>query len=153
MQENYMEWSDSFSVGVALIDEQHKELVNLTNDLYGVCDKGEVAAREMFYLAVKKAAAYVRYHFSTEEQIMERVEYPKLQEHKQEHASFAQEVLDNVKKLEEGKFIMPIQFVNFLRDWILTHIAVMDTDMGNFLKQLKKSGKLEKITVKLKKPF
>jgi hemerythrin len=147
---DFVEWEDRFSVGVALIDEQHKKLVDITNDLFRACQSGDEKAREFFRATTHTAVDYVKFHFSTEEQVMERIHYPGMAEHKSQHADFVKEVLANVKNFEEGRKFVPNQFVRFLRDWVLTHIAVTDTKLGAYLIQMKKSGQLKNLTMKVK---
>jgi len=126
------------------------ELVNLTNKLYRSCLKGRDHSKEVFMGVLRGAVDYVGYHFSTEEKIMERVNYPDIGAHKKEHADFVREVLKSVNEFSTGSTYNPLAFVKYLKDWVLTHIAVSDTAMGNYLVNLKKSGDLQNITLKVK---
>ena len=148
--QNFVEWDDRFSVGVPLIDSQHKQLLEMTNELYLACRYSSTSAKEQFKKTAHGAVVYVKYHFSTEEQIMEKTAYPEMGPHKKAHAEFVQKVLTDVASFEKGKQFIPYQFVRFLRDWILSHIAITDSKMGNFLLELQKTGKLGKITMKKK---
>ncbi|MCL2069810.1 MAG: bacteriohemerythrin [Treponema sp.] len=130
---NFVEWEDRFSIGVPLIDSQHKQLIAATNELYKACLSNDEYAREQFRTTVREAVAYVKHHFSTEEQIMEKVAFPGMAEHKKIHAEFALEVLRNVEEFEKGQKFVPNQFVRFLKDWVLSHIAVIDIYLGNFI--------------------
>jgi hemerythrin len=122
----------------------------MTNNLYSACQYSNETAKEEFKKTVHNAVKYVKYHFSTEEQIMEKVSFPEFQDHKKQHTDFTQEVLNEVKAFEEGKKFVPNQFVRFLRDWVLSHIAITDSKLGEFLVKLQKEGKLGKITMKKK---
>jgi hemerythrin len=133
MKENFITWEDRFSIGVPLIDSQHKQLIATTNDLYKACLFNDEYAKEQFRTTVRDAVAYVKHHFSTEEQIMEKVGFPGIAEHKKIHAEFALEVLRNVEEFEKGQKFVPNQFVRFLKDWVLSHIAVIDIYLGHFI--------------------
>ena len=148
---NIVVWQNSYSVGIKLIDDQHKELIKLTNKLFASCMANREHSRTVFLDTVSDAVDYVGYHFSTEEKVMERVNYPEYGQHKQEHADFAREVFTKVEEFNAGRVIAPISFVYFLRDWILHHIAVNDKKVGNYLLELRKSGELQKISVQVKK--
>ncbi|MCL1994314.1 MAG: bacteriohemerythrin [Spirochaetes bacterium] len=132
--EKFMVWKAQYSVGVQLIDEQHKELVKMTNILYEDCAKyGKDIAYASFKVTIKAAVEYVTKHFATEEQIMERIAYPDFAKHKAEHQEFVKQVLADIKKFEEGRAFVPNTFVHFLHDWILSHIAMTDKALGKYL--------------------
>jgi hemerythrin len=138
----FVKWEDKYSVGIPLIDEQHKELIRLTNELYQGCLTGDDAARDFFFSAVRGAMNYVKYHFSAEEKILENVKYPKLAEHRKQHEDFVLKMVEDVKSFQGGKKFVPNNFVRFLRDWILSHIAIADTEYAKYIMDLKKQGRL-----------
>ena len=70
-----MGWDDHYSVGIRYIDEQHKNLVSYTNRLYKACLKSEQEARTEFQKIIPRLVDYVKFHFSAEEQMMERVKF------------------------------------------------------------------------------
>jgi hemerythrin len=140
--EIFVEWEDRYSVGIPAIDRQHKELLNLTNELYNACQLGDKEAREHFRSVIHRAVEYVKFHFSAEEQIMERIKYPEIVEHKKQHESFVKTVLENVGEFENGKQFVPNAFVRFLKDWILTHIAMSDQKYHSYITELKHRGVL-----------
>jgi hemerythrin len=149
-EQNIFEWNNRFSVGISLIDDQHKKLVAMTNELYFACNYSTDFGKAQFEMTIHDAVAYVKYHFATEEKIMEKTSYPGLADHKKEHTEFIKQVLENVKAFQEGKSFVPNQFVRFLKDWILSHIAIIDSKLGVFLTELQKTGKLGAIAMKEK---
>jgi hemerythrin len=138
-----VEWDDRYLVGIPLIDDQHKELVNMTNTLYEGCLAGDEAARAYFMNAIHGTVDYVKYHFAAEEKILEHVKFPELAEHKREHESFVKQVFEEVKSFETGKKFVPNVFVRYLKDWILTHIAMKDKKYAAYIHNLKKQGILK----------
>ncbi|MFP3089423.1 bacteriohemerythrin [Treponema sp. TIM-1] len=138
-----VEWDDRYLIGIPLIDEQHKELIRLTNNLYESCLQGDEAARENFRIAIQGTVDYVKFHFGAEEQILKNVNYPEFTAHKKQHEEFVRQVLEEVKNFEEGKKFVPNIFVRFLRDWILTHIAMVDKKYAEYIINLKKNGGLK----------
>ena len=143
-------WQSSYSVGIKLVDEQHKELIKLTNKLFVSCMTGQERIRNIFLDTIHETVDYVGYHFGTEEKVMERVMYPGFRDHKQEHTNFVKEVFSKVEEFKTNKILTPITFVYYLRDWVLHHIAVCDRKMGEYLLLLRKNGDLQKITLKVK---
>ena len=144
-------WRPSYSVGIRLVDEQHKELINLTNKLFVNCLGGQERTRDTFLKVIHEAVDYVGYHFGTEEKVMGRVRYPDLPNHKRQHEAFVREVFSKVEDFNKKKLMAPLQFVYFLRDWVLDHIAVSDKKMGDYLLYLQRSGELQKITLRVRK--
>ena len=150
-EKHVVQWHGSYSVGMKLVDEQHMELIKLTNKLFANCLAGQQKIRATFIQTIREAVDYVGYHFSTEEKIMERVNYPGFAEHKKQHGDFVREVLTKVEEFNAGKPRAPLTFVYFLRDWVLHHIAVSDKKMGDYVLALSRSGELHKMTLKVKK--
>jgi hemerythrin len=138
-------WSPTFSVGVRLIDDQHKELLKLTNDLFNHCVGDEESERIFFKKIIEGAVDYVKIHFSTEEKIMLQTNFSGYAAHKREHDAFVLTVADQIKNFNEGKKFTLVAFTRFLKDWVLTHIAVSDKQYFEYFKQIasrKADGKL-----------
>jgi len=146
-----VQWQNSYSVGIKPIDEQHMELIRLTNKLFNSCMAGQQKTNNAFLDAVHEAVDYTGYHFGTEEKMMERIKYPDYARHKQEHADFVREVYIKVDEYKSGKMLAPLHFVYFLRDWVLHHIAVSDKKLGDYLLYLKHNGELQKMTLRIRK--
>jgi hemerythrin len=138
-----VEWDNKYSLGIPLIDDQHKALIDLTNALYKGCLAGPEEAQAYFMETIQGTVDYVKYHFAAEEKILEKVHYPALEEHKNQHRSFVLKIVEDVKNFQEGKKFVPNTFVRYLKDWILSHIAVMDKQYAEYIFSLKKKGELK----------
>ena len=136
-----VEWGERYATKIPLIDEQHKELINLTNRLFEACLQGDQTA-QAFMDTVRGVADYINYHFSAEEKMLEKIKYPELAEHKKQHAILARQVLENIRLFEEGRKFIPNSFVRAMKDWILTHIAMIDKRYADYIVNLKKTGGL-----------
>ncbi|MCL1992637.1 MAG: bacteriohemerythrin [Spirochaetes bacterium] len=131
-----VKWSPTFSCGIKIIDDQHKDLIKLINDMYNHSSGNPKEEREYFSKIIHRAVKYVKEHFQTEEKLMIITKFPGYHEHKKAHHDFTLTVIDAVKNFEEGKRFTLLDFTNFLKDWALSHIAFMDKDYANYFKEI-----------------
>ena len=132
-------WHEKYATGIELIDNQHKELVSIINKLHRACRTGK-AVDDTFKDAMHHMVEYVRFHFSTEQRILERVKYPGYKAHMNEHNALVQNILEASKSFSDGKRFVPHSFARTLRDWLLGHIAVSDKKYAPFVMEQKKNG-------------
>ena len=135
MNEDSVIWDNSFSVGFDPIDVQHKELVKMTNELFQACEQGVIAADMAFLQTMKKALNYAETHFADEEGYLTEVNYPYLDEQKDQHEDFVAEVQKSIEEFEAGN-IEPVSLARFLKKWLLNHIAVYDKKYAPYLVKL-----------------
>ena len=133
-------WSPSFSVGIKIVDDQHKGLLKLVNDMFNHVIGDEVAERAYFQKVIQEAVKYVKIHFATEEKIMIATKFPGYMEHKKAHDSFVLAVVANIKDYEAGKKLTLATFTRYLKEWVLTHIAVMDKKYFDYFKKIASRG-------------
>ena len=117
-------WNKKYATGIELIDNQHKKLVYLTNELYRACLSGN--DEEVFREAMKSMVEYVRFHFSAEQKLLEHIHFPGCVTHKMQHEILVKNILATVKDYREGRPFVPNNFVRTLKDWVFGHIAVHD---------------------------
>ena len=84
------EWKDSFSVGIGSIDEDHKGLINIINELFDAVSHG--VAKEHISSDLAKLVDYTKTHFKREEIFFEKTNYPLLEEHKLQHDVFIKKI-------------------------------------------------------------
>jgi hemerythrin len=142
MADNFVEWDDRYMTGIQLFDDQHKELIRFTDELFKSCLGGDELAKEAFKKTAHSAVEYVKKHFTAEEKMFENINYPLAAEHKKQHEAFIKRVLADVRNFEGGKDFVPLAFARFLREWIMTHIAVHDKQYADFIQNLKRQGLL-----------
>jgi hemerythrin len=141
----YVTWSNSYSMGVKIIDDQHKGLLDFVNDLFNHASGNEVEEYAYFKDVIHQAVQYVKDHFQTEEKMMIATKFAGYAAHKKAHDEFTLTVIKSVKDFEAGKRMVLEKFAHFLRDWVLTHIAVMDRQYADYFKKVatrKADGKL-----------
>ena len=135
-------WDPKYSVGITLLDDQHKELVKLANQLYTACMSRDDSVNTVFKDTMRKMVEYVRFHFSAENELLERIGYPDREEHKRQHDSLIKDILAAVKSFEEGNKFVPNSFVRTLKEWVFGHIAITDRLYAIFIQEQRKKGLL-----------
>jgi hemerythrin len=135
-------WSEKYATGIELIDNQHRKLVELTNELYKTCLFSSDTLEAAFKDAMSRMVEYVRFHFGAEQKLLERIKYSQFHEHKKQHDELIKNILDAAKNFQEGKHFVPNHFVRTLKDWIFGHIAVVDKYYAAYVAEQKKKGLL-----------
>ena len=79
----FVDWSDQLNTGIPSVDEQHKNLVNLLNNLHQAMLSRQ--AKEQMGEILDRLIDYTDYHFKHEEEFMEEINYDQLEEHKELH--------------------------------------------------------------------
>jgi len=147
---NLVTWSATYSVGIKIIDDQHKGLFKLVNEMYNhVSNDYDEAERAYFKNVIKQVVDYIKTHFATEEEIMKRTQYKDYAGHKLAHDFFILSVINIVQKFDEGKRVPLMTFTHFIKDWILTHIAIMDKQCFKYLKKTASRRPNEELSVTL----
>ncbi|MCX7913662.1 MAG: bacteriohemerythrin [Thermodesulfovibrionales bacterium] len=126
-----IQWSDSYSVNIKEVDDQHKRLVAIINELHDAMKAGR--GNEVLGTIFSKLAQYVGNHFATEERLMSSYNYPGYLAHKNEHAKLTQKVLELQKEFQKGVPVLTVELFSFLKDWIHGHILGADKKFGPFL--------------------
>ncbi len=124
-------WVDEYSVNVKEIDTQHKKILELVNNLHSsvenCLDKQELASMLI------ELVEFTRMHFTTEEQLMKKYDYPELMKHKKEHDLLLQHMDNLVAAVSRGKYPTFYSDYDVSSDWALIHISESDKRLGAFL--------------------
>lgn len=124
----YLEWSPSMSVGMYLIDEQHKELVHLINDIADA--KTQTSGRIEISRLIRRFFDYTANHFRAEEALMDHNIYPEYFAHVQQHLGCSQKALDfHVRFMREQEFDMN-EFQEYIVRWFVDHTTGIDQTLG-----------------------
>ncbi len=117
-------WNESYSVGIKRIDEQHKKLVMILNKLYE--SFVERTTGQKLEEIIDELIEYTQYHFNTEEELFNESTYPDMANHIEEHNGFKEKITKFKAELESGQTSLTFQLMNYLRNWLINHIAVSD---------------------------
>ena len=120
-----LEWNEKLSVGVSIIDDEHKKLVGMLNELYDAMQAKH--SEEALGNVLDGLVAYTASHFKHEKTLFAKTGYAAAAEHENEHADLIKQVLEVQKKYQEGATAtLSTEVLNFLRKWLLTHILGSD---------------------------
>ena len=131
----HVSWDEKMSVGVAVLDDDHKKLLDIFNALL----KSGIAAKDPGNLTdlLGSLVDYTKVHFAREEDIMERQGYPDLDAHKAAHRYF----IDEIQKLSQddddsNEMMLRIDLILLLKEWLIEHIQSVDMQYRPFMSDL-----------------
>ncbi|MFO7530165.1 MAG: bacteriohemerythrin [Marinobacter sp.] len=116
-------WSKELEVGIGEIDEQHKWLVDLTNQLHDELDRG--ADQEKTSEILESLMDYTMNHFIVEEDLFLRLGYPETDAHKAEHNKFTGQIMGLIERHDNG-YSAGGETLELLKDWLTHHILKVD---------------------------
>ncbi len=128
-------WNDNLSIGVDLIDEQHKSLIGKIADLEEALHSGQGPAEIVRILTF--LMDYTKFHFGTEERNMRAYDYPDLDAHLAKHGEFKTTLanLSDDFKEEGATQGLADSIETLLMNWFVKHIKDVDHRFGEFLRE------------------
>jgi hemerythrin-like metal-binding protein len=76
---------------------------------------------------------YTVHHFSAEEKLMEKHNYPGLVAHRAEHKALTAKVMEFQNDFDAGNTTIAVQLMTFLQDWLRNHILSVDQRYSDVL--------------------
>ena len=128
-----IEWESKYEIGLKLIDEQHRRIFNVYNQLLVLQQKQHPCFREDILKTFEDLADYIHLHFTTEEEIMRIYGFPQFKEHKLEHEEFTLKINKLKKDFQEGDMLLMDSLVKMIRVWIINHVLVEDLKYKPFI--------------------
>lgn len=128
------EWNDSLSVGVPMIDTQHKELINAFNDLSDAIEQGTGAT------SIKKLLTFLKYftewHFEQEENCAAKHKCAISDTNHQAHTRFLDifSTLQTQYRESGASDEIARKAHTLLADWLVNHIMTIDTQIGKCIR-------------------
>jgi hemerythrin-like metal-binding protein len=126
---DWISWDEMLATGHAVLDEDHRQLVALVNQL---ADRVVNHKGAQDYLALLgELVAHTRAHFSREERLMAGCDYPDAGAHKSEHERLLQDANDYLSRQDAGS--PSVSMLYFFDQWLTRHIATWDRDLAHCL--------------------
>ena len=129
----YLVWKDEYSVGIEEMDNDHKKLLSLINQLQTAVHY--YTGKEFEEKALDELVDYTKTHFKKEEKLMEDNAYADLEAHKIQHQQFIDKVNHFVEQYKNNSDITIIDTLKFLKEWLINHINGTDKEYGKVLNE------------------
>jgi hemerythrin len=126
-----IKWKEEYSVKVPEIDEQHKKLIDLINQLADAMSVGK--GRDVLKAVLAELVDYTEYHFRTEEGLLREHGYPGQDRHFQAHEQLTARAAELRALFEGGEARLSIDVMLFLSDWLNRHILGEDKQYAPYL--------------------
>lgn len=126
-----VKWSGDLSVGIDEIDKDHRRLFSCIDDLFTACHAGQgPSVLQQILICLMQ---YTREHFAHEEDLMRRVGYPDVVDHRAMHAELVSELDDIIEQFNiTNSHELSNKTLQFLEDWLTHHILIEDRKIGKF---------------------
>ncbi len=131
----HIKWNNKYSVGISIIDEQHKKLLGFLNKTIDA--KGHSDNKEELKKLLEEITEYSLEHFETEEAYMIKFDYPGCRYYSQEYYNFFAKVITYFDKEVNGDYHISNELIEYLKQWLVNHIQASDRQ---YIDCFKKNG-------------
>ncbi|MCG8571880.1 MAG: bacteriohemerythrin [Spirochaetes bacterium] len=125
-----IEWNQKYSVNIIEIDDEHKKIINIINELHD--SMLQRAAKSAMSDILKNLIDYTVFHFTKEQKYFEKYNYPHKVDHINKHKEFVDKIKDFQKGHEEDRMFLSIDVMNFLKSWLTDNIMGSDHEYTEF---------------------
>jgi len=125
-------WTDGMSVGVKAMDDDHRKLLDLVNEL----SDGMVSGNDRAALGevLERLIQHTKEHLAREERLFAQVDYPQSKSHYVGHDLMIAKALGAQAAFRCGSTSVPSEeIMAFLQEWLAHHTEGLDKDYGPYL--------------------
>ena len=125
-------FTEKYLTGIELIDEEHRELFRIINNVHDVLANEFLADKyDEIVRLLEELRTYTKVHFKDEEEYMERIGYDGIEAQKTAHDIFTTR-LDkmDLSEIDENQQETLEELMVFLTEWLINHILQMDKKIG-----------------------
>lgn len=124
-------WDDHYLIGVERIDFEHRIFLDLINNFNESRLNNE--SLETLSSILQEIALYAKFHFKSEENLMQRIHYPGLADHQSHHRQLIDQLSTKMVGIQTQMF-SPKEVEDFLVNWFVNHVTHEDTRISTFIK-------------------
>jgi len=136
----HVPWKERYSIRYQRVDQQHKELLAILNQLAGLVGKG--ADAEQVAGLFSRLCQYAMEHFSAEERFLQASGYDRLAQQQAEHAFFINRVLELDRDYDPSDPALVDATMTFLKGWFVEHIMRSDQDYADWMRSFYRRAKI-----------
>jgi len=119
-----LEWGPALTLGIPVIDEQHRSFVGMINELSGLIDAD--GSRKAFEELIERLFAYAGTHFDTEEKYFHLFQYEFAAEHIAEHDKMRDSLRVFRRDFQKSGREMAGELFVFTVEWLSDHLMKQD---------------------------
>ncbi len=127
-----IKWKQEFSIGVADVDHEHRELIELINELYAHLQQRDSTVSVADFLG--EIYAKISAHFALEEKIMRERNYDQYDDHKADHERLLDEIRDIMDAYEDDAQFNEAELAACLTAWFTDHFRSKDARLHKYLR-------------------
>lgn len=126
------EMKDEFYTGIEVIDNQHKRLFEIADKIYLLLkDEFSIDKYDKIVALIEELKEYTIYHFKTEEEYMESINYKRMFTQKIDHNNFVKKLDEiDLKDIDENQNESILDLLEFVNGWLVGHILEKDKLIG-----------------------
>ncbi len=133
-------WDSSCGVGDSLIDEHHRTLVGMLNEVYDVA----IAERDSRALEeiMARLLAYTEYHFNAEEKLFAEsgASHRIIEVHQRAHDRLRTRLKEYLSLPDKNDPAVVIDFLGFTVNWFQVHIQGMDREHATMIREINRGS-------------
>jgi hemerythrin-like metal-binding protein len=127
-----LEWTDDIAFGIDEMDDQHKQLIALINQLQDSVSQGK--NKKEIKENLRSFIDFASYHFGNEEQYFDQFGFSDSENHCAEHKKFLKELKQLQINYSGSKENFPIETLASLKNRLLTHFEESDIKYKDLFK-------------------
>ena len=127
-----IEWRSDFETGIADVDHEHRELIELINKLHEQLVGEETS--EVITDFLGEVFAQVSAHFALEESMMRKHNYDQYDDHKTHHEKLLDDIRDIMDDHEAGDYTTYGESLSaVIHNWFVDHFQTRDARLHKML--------------------
>ncbi len=127
----FIKWDSKLELGIKQIDQHHHRLVELLDNTYDAIMLNK--SQTELDVIIKELSEYAMYHFATEKYLMTEYGFPSINSHLLEHEKFSNHIRDFQERCSRAEFLVAIDVLSFLWNWLVNHIMKVDRAYADYL--------------------
>lgn len=135
-----IEFDESLYTGDAMVDEQHRTLIGMFNELHAASQENRSA--EAVAPLLEQLHDYTIEHFTAEQNLMIRTRFPadEMLSHVEQHGELTQKVRQLITDYRSGGFATILPLATLLQEWLATHIRQLDRRVVEHVRSVEAAG-------------